>query len=343
MPPADRLVAIRCDGTATRGMGHVMRCLALAEGLVRAGLRVTVVGEVSGPAAPWQHLRALEVEVHSAPETGEELVVLLLQLGASALVIDSYEVPADVYSHVRQAGLPVTAIVDAPAPRLPADLLVNQNVGAERAMGQQHSGSVLAGPRYALLRGSVIRRRPASPMVARDASRALVVLGGTDVHGAAPQVARLLIDTGEPLHIDVVCATPELLQAVRALPSRRGQKVVAHRPLRDLGAAVGTADVVVSAAGTTTLEIACLGTPMALLTVADNQVAGCRAMVEAGAAISLGRVEALERAAAQATDRLSALLRDAGRRAAMASAGHRLVDGQGRDRVAAAVSALLSA
>ena len=44
-------VLFRCDGTATTGIGHVGRSLALAEALVEQGYRPLFVGRYDAPIA----------------------------------------------------------------------------------------------------------------------------------------------------------------------------------------------------------------------------------------------------------------------------------------------------
>ncbi len=340
MPDARPLVAVRCDGTPSTGLGHVMRCLALAEGLTESGADVVFLGDIRGGAR--QLVEDLGGRVLDAPTDSLDLLTVLTALQAGALVVDSYEVPATTYADVRAGGLPVAAVVDAPAPELDADLLVNPNPGSERAMATAHRGRVLAGGPCALLRRDVTRRRPPQVLTSAVATRVLVVLGGTDVRRAAPQVAELVLATGASLHVDVVCADEALHAQAATLRTAPGQTVTPHPPRLDLASLAVAADLVVSAGGTTTLELACLGKTMAVIVVADNQRSGCRSMVEAGAAVALGEADDLSGSAAAITATLAGLLQDHRRRASLARLAHGLVDGLGRHRVAAAVRGLVT-
>jgi spore coat polysaccharide biosynthesis predicted glycosyltransferase SpsG len=319
-----------------------MRCLALAEGLRDEGLEVLLLGALHGVALAERQVRDHGLEVLPAPDGTAGLMRLLDERSVTSLVVDSYTVPIEQYAAARSSGRPVVAIVDAAAPTLDADLLVNQNLDAERTMSAGHRGRVLAGPAYALLRSAVTRLRPAAAPVAADpAYRVLVVAGGTDVADVAPRAVSLLLGTGRPLHLDVVCTTDGVRQRVSAAATVAGQHVVAHPPVDGLAALAAAADLVVSAAGTTVLELACLGRAMAVVTVADNQETGYAALVAAGAGHGLGpaaRLGADERAIAA---ELGALLDDAHRRTELARNAYALVDGVGRRRVASEVATLL--
>src|SRR5581483_11389078 len=93
---------------------------------------------------------------------------------------------------------------------------------------------------------------------------------------------------------------------------------------------MGWADLAVAAGGTTAWELAFMGVPAALLVLADNQRPVVAALAEAGAAEPLNGwgAEAWARA-------LGLLLRDPGRRAALAARAQALADGRGAERVAA--------
>jgi GNAT superfamily N-acetyltransferase len=90
-------------------------------------------------------------------------------------------------------------------------------------------------------------------------------------------------------------------------------------------------DLVISAAGTSVWELCCIGVPAALVLAADNQREGYDQVVAAGAAIGLGRPG--PGADEHAVDLLTLALTDAGVRAGLVSAGHRVVDGLGAWRV----------
>ena len=335
-------VAIRCDASMSGGVGHVMRSIALAEGLIAIGLEVIFLGDMHGVALAAEQLLSRGLALHPAPTTASALLDQLSRLHIQAMVVDSYTVSPDLYSAVRSSGRPVVAIVDSPCPTLDADLLVNQNLGAETAMARPHRGRVLAGVPYALLRSSVSSLRPDRPPPASVGPlRVLVMLGGTDVRAAAATAARRVLECGLPVSVDVVCASSSMRDQVRALPTGPNQQVRALAPLADVASVAVEADIVLTATGTTVWELACLGRPMALVTVADNQLPGYRQIVENGLGLGLGPVENLERRPETVRQQLSGLLSSQDRRSALARASYHLVDGRGRDRVAAQVSSLL--
>jgi RimJ/RimL family protein N-acetyltransferase len=98
-----------------------------------------------------------------------------------------------------------------------------------------------------------------------------------------------------------------------------GQHFAVEGPRTDLPALFAAADLVVSAAGVTLLELCCVGVPTALIRLVDNQAAGYRAALEQGVAVGLGDVRRL------LTDELF--------RAELAGTALSTVDGRGAARV----------
>ena len=233
---------------------------------------------------------------------------------------------------------PLTGADPAPAGLAPADLATADLVPADPA---PVGSARLAGLRYALIRRDVVRRRPAAPRTSRTGStpHVLCFIGGTDAFGAAPTVTELLIETAVPMVATVI--VPDPAAAGPVLGAAAGQSITWVPPAADLPRLIDEADLVVSAAGTSTWDLLCLGVPPALLWVVDNQQVGYRRTVARGLAIGLGHLDDLRRSPAAAVDRLRHVLTEPAIRADLAARGWAAVDGLGARRVARALAALV--
>lgn len=319
-------VALRCDAGRQVGVGHLARCVALAEELRSRSVEVELFGDLGGVTWAHDQLTSRDLPLRPAPDD-------LSRVGADAVVLDGYHLAAGTGAGLRRAGVRVLSIVDGPFGDQEADLVLDQNLGSE-LLPPPATGRFLAGVRYCLLRDDVRRRRPAAPVV-REAPvpRVLCFFGGTDAYGAAPAVLPHLIATGLPFDATVVAAGAATAQRLQALALRPGQSLRVVGPLDDLAAEVVASDLVVSAAGTSTWELCCLGAPTALLAVTDNQEIGYLRTLQLGVAAGLGRLGDL----AEATPALTELLGSASRRRELATTAWSAVDGRGRERVADAL------
>lgn len=330
-------IGIYCDLGQRLGAGHFVRCSALGAALRRAGAEVEIVADFA--EVPWATAQAAEfgLATHQGADPAG-IPLLAAGRGWDTVVVDSYLATAE---HLAALGQPLAAIDDEAVRPLPAQLVVNQNLTAVESdySGWPTGVTVLRGPEFALLRPRVVAARPdgyAERSWAGRRQRVLVVLGGTDAGDGVTAMVRLALAGLAPVQLRVIAPNPTALDAVRAIPVPAGSSVAASLPVLDVEKLMTWADVVLSAAGTTVWELCCVGAPMALVTVAENQLRNYELVLEAGLAVGVGHLSDVVSGQVAA---LPAVLRseavnDLGARA------WKTVDGLGADRVARAVLAL---
>ncbi|CCH17255.1 Spore coat polysaccharide biosynthesis protein predicted glycosyltransferase-like protein [Micromonospora lupini str. Lupac 08] len=288
-------------------------------------------------------LAARGIDLHPGPESPAELVETARRHDLDVVVLDSYELDPAGAGALRAAGVFTLAVIDGDSRGQDADLYLDQNFGAQLPA---LPGRLLAGSAYALLRDSVVTARPTAPRAATAVSRprVLAFFGGTDAVGAAPVLTRVLLATGHPMDLTVVVGRPEVEAELEDITPGRGQIVRPVPPTGSLPALITEADLVVSAAGTSTWELCCLGAPAALVCVVDNQRESYTRVVRHGLAAGLGELAELtgagvpgRAARATAARTLNGLLSSPQRRAALAARAWSTVDGRGRARVVDAV------
>ncbi|TCC29825.1 PseG/SpsG family protein [Kribbella sindirgiensis] len=335
-------VGVRCDVGPSRGIGHVMRCLALAEEVRRRDVELVFVCDAH--TVPWaaEQIARRGIAVQPAVWSPDEHVEIAARL--DALVFDSYDLDAAVYSAVRATGLPTLAIVDGDLRGAEADVLVDQNLAAELDHPPLPRDSVrLAGLPYVMIRDEILDHRPAAPPADRHNAVPTVFafFGGTDAFGAGPYVARALAATGLPFEATVVAPGPDLAAKLAAVELQSHQRLDVIGPTTQLAARVREADLTISASGTSTWELLCLGATAGLVCVVDNQEMGYERAIDTGAAAGLGLLSALQQDNSGAVPTLKRLLTDPAERGRLARAGWKLVDGRGRERVADALLQLI--
>jgi spore coat polysaccharide biosynthesis predicted glycosyltransferase SpsG/RimJ/RimL family protein N-acetyltransferase len=340
-------ILLRCDGGGSLGVGHVMRSLALAEAAVAVGHEVVVAGHFEGPflggqlaAAP---VEVVELALSVAGAGSQSLVDMVRRQRPDVIHVDSYDDTRPFADVAVSAGVEavISNMEDGTFGRRPADVVIDPTVGAElSARPDDGSTWVLRGSRYAPLRQKVIdfsrwgkaANGTAGKTVRVDvARRVLVVMGGTDPVGLAPAAVELLAETGLALDVTAIAAGQNA-ERVRAAARGSHLSLDVLAPVNDLAMMMSEQDLVISAAGTSVLELCCIGVPTALTWAVDNQREGYDRVVAAGAALGLGGpgwADADERAVHLLTNALT----DPQVRADLVRAGQQLVDGLGAWRV----------
>jgi spore coat polysaccharide biosynthesis predicted glycosyltransferase SpsG/GNAT superfamily N-acetyltransferase len=335
-------ILFHCNGGPELGIGHVMRSIALAEEATAAGHEVLVAGEVEGDFLQRQ-LAAVRGLRHVAMRrpAGRVLVDVVDDLAPDVVHLDTYDADVDLATRSARAGSGpmLSNVEDGDFGRREADLVVDPNLGAETRRRDARPGSVqLRGSRYTPLRRSVTDRR--GGWADREAGRALVVMGGTDPTGMTAPALDLLGRTGVPLEVTAVVREGSAGDCAAVIAQHRQLDVRLVAPLEDLPATMVAQDLVVSAAGTSSWELCCLGVPTALVCTVDNQRTGYDRLVSAGAALGLGSTAA-ELAEPAAADRVRELLTSPAARRALSETASGVVDGLGAWRVVRAWECLV--
>lgn len=337
-------VLLRADGHHALGGGHVMRQLALAEALQRRGDSVHLVSARLDPrledAVRARDLPVLRFDAEPASQEDAEALGRLVQSQAADwVVLDGYDFSLAGVQTVQRFGARVLVIDDfLNRPGYTGDLLLNQNGPLEleadyRARGFR--GRLLLGPRYALLRSEFQSLHDELRPIPELARRVLVTMGTADSVMATELALSALELVEDPeLRVEVVIGPANPRGA--ALRARfTDPRFSWHEPARDMADLMQASELLVGAAGVTSLEVSCLGLPAMLMVLADNQERLAHTTHAEGAASNLGWYHALSPEALAA--RIQALRLDPQARRRMREAGRARVDARGAERVVQAM------
>lgn len=287
-----RSLALICDASARTGFGHWVRSTTLADEMARRGWRVVVVHAPDvdaraireGAAREWAHV--------IAGRDSDSLRSALNSLDPEVIIVDTYRLDAATVEALR-APQRRTVVIDDLNDRgvLDADVIVNQNLGAEDFVYRttQSETVLLLGPCYAMLRpqfaqlrGIGIGRLDQQP---NRPSRVFVLMGGSDATGALPQVLHGCLEAFSSARIRAV-VPPGAERAVKAL--RRHEDIDTIAPTPEIAEQMLDADFVVTAGGTSVWELCALGRPFGVVVVADNQQEATGRLARIGATVRLG-------------------------------------------------------
>lgn len=314
------------------GLGHLARCLSLARALATDGAhivflvgreaRVTSAVEAAG-------FDVLETDWERSETAAREAVA---GLRPETLVVDSYAASSALLDSLRPLVGRLVAIDDIADRPLPVHTVVNGAAGAERLeyRGGLPGTVYLLGPRYALLDPAYATAPERKTRLLVE--RVLVTLGGGSYPAALQKVMRAALSL-DAAAVDLVVGPFAGYEVPRAIESAR---VVVRRGVSMLRTLMLEADVAVSGAGMTLLELAATATPTVFLTLAPNE-SNSSAFERAGAALPAGSPNAPDCGAAVALH-LKRLAGDPALRESLGASARRLVDGQGALRVARAIA-----
>ncbi len=311
-----RLV-ISAAGGRTVGAGHVMRSMAVAEAAVAVGHAVVLAADLADLCwvEPW--VCELGLELVAPTRDVASLARLAGSRGAEAVLVDSYGI-GEAVEAVHDAGSLLASFEDGEHGRREADIVIDYQLEAQAEV-RPHDGSttILRGVAFAPIRAQVRALASGlSPPLARNVTRAAVVMGGTDVSS----LEGLVRDALTALRVDV-------------MPVERGLSAIKR---------LAEAEAVVSAAGVSAYELCHLGIPTAVVLAADNQSGNYDALVQAAVVRGLGTSREITARPDLFQDRLQEWFGDPAARDSQARRARELVDGRGAHRIVAALTAAVS-
>ena len=144
-------IMFRCDSSKTTGTGHVTRCFALAEVFERSGWDVIFCGEFEEPKWILELLtRIKNLKIESVD------VVLKSQIQYDVVVFDSYDFTSNEQSSLANFGNFIVSIVDEVSEKINADLYIS-SLPLEYLERFDKVSNFLFGPEYALVRSDFLK------------------------------------------------------------------------------------------------------------------------------------------------------------------------------------------
>ncbi|WP_295808091.1 UDP-2,4-diacetamido-2,4,6-trideoxy-beta-L-altropyranose hydrolase [uncultured Nitratireductor sp.] len=348
-------LAFRVDASVEIGLGHAMRCLALADEAQRAGFRSVFLhrqmpSKIRNQLAEHGHETIALPEAAPTGATGyaswlrvdqktdADDVVRALEAfgGADWLVCDHYGIDAEWEAVVRRQVEHIAVIDDlANRPHL-CSVVIDTNGYDD--FETRYDGLIpaqaarLLGPEYAILRGE-FRHLRAQPAPQREEGSLLVSIGGADLPNYTRNVLNALDRLPAFNQVDVVIgAVHPDIEGIRAKCAAHGYRLHVQTPR--LAELMLQASMSVGAGGTSTAERMCLGLPSLVLVVAENQR---QLVAEAGRRGDIFAPDIAPDNEAQIAQSVERLRTDPSLRHHLAKRGQALVDGLGASRIVEAL------
>lgn len=365
------MVVIRADANSKIGMGHVMRCLSVADALLKRGEEVLFVTADDTPVPlltkkgiPYCVLHTdyadMEAELpelwevlRELPQGAESPDATLAQKNTSILV-DSYYV-TEKYLAALKKRITTIYMDDIYAFSYPVDMLINYNIYGEE-MGYEKDAAfadtkLLLGANYVPLReefsagaGYVQSRKELSLGAANvppaEEGGILITTGGSDSFNLAGQLLMeaMKYDALKEKKYHVVSGSlnPHIgeLQAL----AQKHENIHIHCNVTNMAELMAESEVALSAGGSTLYELCAMGVPVIAFSFAENQERLVQTFVKRGIAQYGGNYRTDGNKMIQNTIAgLETLLEDENLRTEYRKKARTLVDGKGAERIAEAL------
>ena len=338
---------IRADATTQMGTGHVMRCLALAQGWQDHGGRAVFLslGESDSLKQRILHEGFDFIPLESKYNNGsdiEETLRTLEQLKMSSakcktwIAMDGYHFDAQYQKIIKEAGYKLLWIDDyGHADHYYADIVLNQNIYANHDLyvNREAYTRLCLGSRYVLLRREFHTWQGWTRQILPAAYKILVTMGGSDPYGTTLKVVQALkkIERQDMEATIIIGPANPHRRKIEEEISNVSFSVHILSSVQDMPEQMAWADIAITAGGTTCWELAFMGLPSVIIISSDNQQPIAEGLDSAGTSINIGWQQ--EAAPNKIAETIQKLLLNAKARKEMCEVGRRMVDGFGLKRL----------
>jgi len=315
-------VVFRVDASIEIGIGHVMRCLTLADALSQSGAkcificRVHMENQISfickhgytayglpdeSDADKVKISGMCDIPAHASwlkttwEIDADQTLRVLDDMVIDWLIVDHYALDARWEGRLRSVCNKLMVIDDLADRKHDCDLLLDQNLGrvkSDYAQWLPDGCTVCTGSFYALLRPEFAElrdyslRRRESPQL----KQLLITMGGIDKDNVTSQVLESIKSSGLPVDCRicvVMGGDAPWLDAVRSLAASMPWPTEVQVNVKNIAELMAGSDLAIGAAGSTSWERCCLGLPTLLIILAENQKKIGEELELCGAAIPL--------------------------------------------------------
>ncbi len=278
----------RADGNAQIGLGHVMRCMAMAD-MVQGDFSMRFALTV-----PSSDVRALiekaGIAVVELPEVGSEKAFLDHIQPDTIVVLDGYAFDKAFQRAVRERAKKLVFIDDLAVGHQVADVIINHAGGIAEANYEAESYTrFYLGPYYALLRPEF--RQPGGFAPPPADGPIFVSFGGTDAGNVSLTALKAIqqVDATLPVHLILGPFHPDrAAMAIDAFQSQLpnltiGQNLTAAQMVD----ALQQCSLAITACSTIAYEVCAVNRPLITVLTADNQARLAQFLSEEKLAISV--------------------------------------------------------
>ena len=272
-------VAFRADGNKNIGMGHIMRCISLANEFRKSGVKVYFFSKFQAGIQRIQEEKFEVIELTNNREEqsegvnyGEvselkqevtEMLEFNLPTEIDILFIDSYNVSAEYFDALKQTFKKLAYVDDVNKFIYPVDLLLNCNIIGEYMIYEKYSEGevILLGTKYNLLREE-FKGQPKKE-IKKQVEKIMVTAGGSDPYDLSSKMVNMLLKDGElgKLQIHVVIAPAfKNVQQLEEI-ARKNANVLLHENVKSMSELMKNSDIAIAAGGSTLNELCACGTP----------------------------------------------------------------------------------
>jgi len=326
-------IAFRADASESIGIGHLIRCLALAEELKNKNHSCFFVTKIQNKdliERIEKNHKHLQINPNANLEQdNKELLNFSNQNKIDWIITDHYDINSEYIQKLKNKNYNVLSIDDNAIISYHSDIVLNQNIGAEKLKySNEEYTKFLLGPKYALIRNQLLVRDKKTQR--SSVKKILIMLGGTDEDNIILKIIKSIKEIKDVEFLVIIGPlNPHYNELKKYIDSEKINVKLIRSP-ENLADFYLDSDIAISAGGSSCYEFSYFGIPNIIITLAKNQVKIAKELDRQKISIYIGDIQKID--FNNLRKKLKELISNSSIRNTMSKNGKKLVDGKGKER-----------
>ena len=337
-------IFFRCDSGPDYGLGHLMRCISLAQGFKLAGIEKIVfllrrINDVN------IHLKVLKEEGFryiTLPDKAKGLQFeherYLNSGNVTIMIFDNYDVTIEQMILYKKKYKNLVAIDDLADRNFSVDFIINQNINSEGLKYEiLGTAKCLLGTSYVLLRKDILQLKNRKRERGNSKySHIFMSFGGGNIYPRIKNLLMMFVKIDQLLdyriNIDfaIIGNSNHNVKISKCFSGFNNINVNMIVGKYDIASVMKRADFALTAAGSTVFELAFLGIPQIVFIIDKNQELTGQKVNEKGFGKCLGYIDDISEV--EFTELFFEFLRNRPMKESISKKGQEFIDGKGVER-----------
>jgi UDP-2,4-diacetamido-2,4,6-trideoxy-beta-L-altropyranose hydrolase len=324
-------ILFRVEATPKLGLGHLMRCLALAEKFNESVSNTNIVFITSSIAAGEQIKRCgyKLINLPSSENMVEEIKYYEKYIKKTIFITDIPDISEDYLKTLKKKVYLVISIDDGSDTIFYSDILINPNINPKINHKYSSRTQYYSGAKYVILKKAFEKYGIKKKQIKREAKSLFMCFGGSDRNNITQKVVNIIQNMDINILIVVGIMYPYYNELVRDIKDYRNIQI--KRDAHNMDELIYDADLAIISGGTLLYETCAIGTPAIVICQNQEQNRESEFFAENYSAINLGSFDNIKEDTARNT--VIKLISDYDTRKQLSKNARQLIDGRGADRI----------
>lgn len=270
-------VAIRAGGNKNQGLGHVARCISLAQELIFNNFKVFFLIDDDTYIIDFLNKHRFEYKSLTSKNLNleiKETKKIIKDLNIDLLITDSYNLNNFYFKEMKNTVKYLVSIDDTNLYDYISDIVINYNIYAHKLNYKFNDETrYLLGCNYCLFRKEFQENDYIA--INKTCTNVLITMGGTDVNNYTYTILKYLYEFNYINFNVIINEKFNNLNKLKALASCKSNINLIFNP-DNMKSIMLKNDIAISASGSTAYELLSLSIPSILIIQADNQELICK-------------------------------------------------------------------